>query len=126
MQPGRPLRVLIADDQPLFVRRLELLLELEAKIEVVGSAKDGAEAVELAETLHPDVVLMDIEMPRLDGLQATAQIRAHDPATHVVMLTASESATSVARARVLGADYVMKSRIDSDLLSTILPTSPES
>ncbi len=72
----QPLRVLIADDHRLFAEALEAILAADDRIEVVGQAGDGGQAVELARKLDPDVVLMDVSMPVLDGFQATREIRA--------------------------------------------------
>lgn len=83
------IRILIADDQELFVHGMTMILESQDDFEVVGAAADGAEAVRLAHELSPDVVLMDIRMPGLDGISATQQIRARQPETppHVLVLT---------------------------------------
>ncbi len=114
-------RVLIADDQRLFVEALEAILGAEQRIEVVGRAEDGRQAVELARSLNPDVVLMDISMPVMDGFEATRQIREGRPSACVLMLTGSDSHADVDRARQAGAAaYVTKDRIESELLSTIL------
>ena len=99
------IRVLLADDQPLIRGGIRALLEVEPGIEVVGEAADGAAAVELAGSLRPDVVLMDIRMPGLDGLEATRRIAA-DPAlgaVHVVILTTFDLDEYVFEAIRLGA-----------------------
>jgi DNA-binding NarL/FixJ family response regulator len=115
------IRVLIADEQPLFARSLEALLGYDERIEVVGRARDGREAVELTTSLAPDVVLMDISMPVMDGFEATRQIRASGSVAKVIVLTGSDSRGDVTRARDAGAaGYVAKARIGSDLLEAIL------
>jgi DNA-binding NarL/FixJ family response regulator len=114
-------RVLIADDNVLFAHSLEAVLADDDRFDVVGCAKNGEEAVELAETLHPDVVLMDITMPRLDGLQATRRLRDLGSPAHVVVLTESDLPGDVVRAERAGADgYVAKTRIIQRLRDAIL------
>ena len=86
--PGpAPIRVLIADDQRVVREGLSMLVALIDDVEVVGAACDGAEAVRLAETHRPDVILMDLRMPDLDGIAATAQLRERLPAARVLVLT---------------------------------------
>ncbi len=114
-------RVLIADDNVLFARTLETILEDDERFEVVGKAKDGIEAVELAESRHPDVVLMDITMPRVDGLEATRRLRELGSPAHVVVLTESDFAGDIVRAQRSGADgYVPKTRLVQRLRDAIL------
>jgi DNA-binding NarL/FixJ family response regulator len=124
--PGRakkpkPLRVLIADDHRLFAEALEAILADDERIEVVGRAGDGSAAVELARTLEPDVVLMDVSMPVLDGFEATREIRSAGEGVHVLMLTGSNSREDVDRSREAGASgYVTKDRIASELVAAIV------
>jgi DNA-binding NarL/FixJ family response regulator len=113
-------RVLIADDNGLFRTALEAILDSEDGIEVVGRAKDGEEAAALAAERDPDVVLMDLSMPVLDGFEATRRIRAETPGTAVVVLTGSADEADVQRAAEAGAvGYVTKDRILSDLVEAI-------
>jgi DNA-binding NarL/FixJ family response regulator len=115
------IRVLIADDHRLFAQALEAILATDDRIEVAGHASDGAEAVRLALSTDPDVILMDIAMPIMDGIQATKQIRAQHPRACVLMLTGSNSRTDVDRAREAGAaGYVTKDRIAAELVDAIL------
>jgi DNA-binding NarL/FixJ family response regulator len=114
------IRVLIADDHRLFADALAAILATDERIEVVGKAEDGAEAVELAASTHPDVVLMDIAMPKLDGVEAAKRITQGADSAAVLMLTGSDSPTDVARAREAGAaGYVTKDRIASELIASI-------
>jgi DNA-binding NarL/FixJ family response regulator len=116
------LRVLLADDQALVLAGFGALLEAEDGIEVAGTAGDGEEAVALARALVPDVVLMDVRMPRMDGLAATAQITA-DPAladTRVVVLTTFELDEYVFGALRAGASgFLLKDVEPADLLAAI-------
>jgi DNA-binding NarL/FixJ family response regulator len=113
--------VLIADDQTAFGRALEALLATDEQIDVVGRAADGYEAVELAAELAPDVILMDISMPGVDGLEATRRIRDSIPSARVLVLTGSDLPGDAVRARRAGAiAYVPKVRIASDLHDAII------
>jgi YesN/AraC family two-component response regulator len=85
------IRVLIADDQAVVRGGLQLILEGQHDIQVVGQAANGAEALELVRNLQPDVVLMDIRMPVLDGIEATRQLAAAGTETHVLVLTRTAS-----------------------------------
>ena len=114
-------RVLIVDDEFLFAEALEALLASDGRIEVVGRAGDGRTAVDNALELEPDVVLMDISMPVMDGFEATRRIREARDSACVLMLTGSDSSADIDRARQVGAAaYVTKDRIETDLIRTIL------
>ena len=83
----KPVRVLVADDHRLFVEALEAILAPDKRIEIVGTAANGAEAVSLAAELEPDVVLMDISMPVMDGIEALRAIRGAEDGACILMLT---------------------------------------
>jgi DNA-binding NarL/FixJ family response regulator len=118
---GNQVRVLIADDQRLFAEALEAILTTDGRIVVVGRAANGKEAVALACDGRPDVVLMDIAMPVLDGIAATEAIAAAAPETRVVVLTGSDAPQDVTRARAAGAaGYVTKDQLAGDLVRAIL------
>lgn len=120
----KPLRVLIADDHRLFAEALEAILATDERIEVVGQAGDGSKAVELARKLDPDLVLMDVSMPVLDGFEATREIRAAAEDVRVLMLTGSNSRADVDRSREAGASgYITKDRIASELVAAIVEVS---
>jgi DNA-binding NarL/FixJ family response regulator len=113
--------VLIADDHRLFAEALEAILAGEDRVVVVVPAGDGGEAVQLARKLTPDVVLMDVSMPVLDGFEATREIREESDAVRVLMLTGSNSRADVDRSREAGASgYVTKDRIASELVDAIV------
>ncbi len=116
-----PIRVLIADDHKLFAEALEAILATDRRIGVCGYARNGSEAVSMARELRPDVVLMDISMPVLDGVEATKQIRAGRSDACVLMLTGSNSRDDVDRSREAGAaGYVTKDRIAAELIDAIV------
>jgi DNA-binding NarL/FixJ family response regulator len=111
-----PVRVLIADDHQLFAETLGLTLDFDERVEVAGSACNGEEAVRLAVELTPDAVLMDLEMPVLDGFDATRLLRRLLPACPVVVLTASRSPEDVHRARTSGAAAFLSKGCSPDQL----------
>jgi DNA-binding NarL/FixJ family response regulator len=116
-----PARVVIADDEPLFVETVQALLSGDDRVEVVGTAANGHDAVDLAVALHPDVTLMDISMPMLDGIEATRRIREQLPGACVLVLTGSSIAADIDRARQAGvAAFLTKDRIGTQLVDAIL------
>ncbi len=105
----RPRQLVIADDHPLFRSALKHLLSAHSDLEVVGEAADGREALELCRRLHPDLVLMDVQMPRMDGLAATRAIKREFPDTAVLILTTFEDPDYLLEAIKVGvAGYVLK------------------
>jgi DNA-binding NarL/FixJ family response regulator len=115
------IHVLIADDHRLFAEALQAILAADERIEVVGHAGDGREAVQLAARLSPDIVLMDISMPVMDGIEAARTITERHEATSILMLTGSNSRADVDRARQAGAaGYVTKDRIAAELIDAII------
>ena len=113
--------VLIVDDEHLFAEALELILASDDRIEVVGRARSGAEAISLARELDPDVVLMDLSMPGLDGFEAIAAIVAGRASCRVVVLSGSANPDDMERAQQAGAtSYLTKERIADDLVPRVL------
>ena len=106
---GAPIRVLIADDHPLMRKGLADILDGVDGIEVVGSAEDGAAALALSHALKPDIVLMDISMPGMDGIEATEKIVELDSGARVVMLTSYSEREKITQALAAGAvSYLTK------------------
>jgi DNA-binding NarL/FixJ family response regulator len=116
----RVIRVLIVDDEPLFTEMLQSLLEVEEGIDVVATAQDGSQAVELAHDLDPDVIIMDVSMPVMDGIDATREIRKQNPAATILILTGGSSIIEIDQARIAGAAaYLTKDRIGDELVAEI-------
>jgi DNA-binding NarL/FixJ family response regulator len=114
------IRVLLVDDHFLFVEMLTVALELEGRFEVVGHAANGQEAIELAAWLRPDVVLMDIDMPVVDGIEATPRVLAAAPGTQVVVISSSNLPEDRNRAQAAGAvGYLTKDDCSADLIRAI-------
>jgi DNA-binding NarL/FixJ family response regulator len=114
------IRVLLADDQALFREALHTLLSVQPGIEVVGEANDGAQALHLAAELRPDVVLMDVEMPVLDGVAATRRLHAEQPACRVIMLTTFDDDEYVFEGLRAGAvGYLLKDAPAKQLVEAI-------
>lgn len=108
--PSEPARIVIADDHPLFRSALRTLLEESGEVEVIAEATDGRETLGLSRRLRPDLVLMDLIMPKMDGVAATRAIKAEHPQTVVLVMTASEDSEDLLSALRVGAGgYIMKS-----------------
>jgi DNA-binding NarL/FixJ family response regulator len=113
-------RVVLCDDQDGYRRLVGLALELESDFEVVGEAANGRQAIEMARELAPDVLLLDIAMPVMDGLEALPHIREASPETHVVMLTGIASSRSKEEALCGGAVRYVEKGIDiADLVAQV-------
>ncbi|GAA1345273.1 response regulator transcription factor [Kocuria palustris] len=121
-EPGSDelLSVLIADDEAVVRETISIYVNSAPDMQVVGTAADGRAAVQMAETLRPDIILMDIQMPRVDGVEAVAEVLRLMPRTHVVMITTFTSREAVVPALRAGAlGYVLKSDPPERLLSAV-------
>lgn len=117
---GKKIRVVLADDHRMMREGIRALLERQKDIEIVGEAADGREAVRLATQLSPDLVVMDVSMPLLNGIEATRQIRRDCPDVSVLILTVHESEEYVAQLLAAGADgYIIKRAAGDELVSAI-------
>ncbi|HLX33177.1 MAG TPA: response regulator [Gaiellaceae bacterium] len=111
-----PFRVLVAEDDASFLEAIALLLEQDGRFAVAGRARNGREAVELAEQVSPDAVVVDIEMPVLDGVEATRQLRELDEELPIVAVSGHDYEERVLEIRRAGADdYVRKARLAEEL-----------
>ena len=116
----KPIRILLADDHTVMRRGLRLLLESRDEFKVVGEASDGREAVDQAELMHPDVVVLDIAMPNLSGIEAAQRIAATLPQAATVILSMHSDESYVLRALKVGAKgYLLKDSAEGDLINAI-------
>jgi two-component system, NarL family, response regulator NreC len=114
------IRVLLADDHAMVRKGFRLILEAQPDMEISGEAGNGREAVELAEKLHPDVVVMDVAMPELNGIEATRRLAASSPHTRVLALSMHKDSVYVREILRAGArGYLLKDSIDTDLISAV-------
>jgi DNA-binding NarL/FixJ family response regulator len=124
MDALKPIRILLADDHPVVRDGLAAMLGTQPDFEVVGEAGTGAEAVTEAERLRPDVVLMDLEMPVLDGIEAIRRLRAADPSVQVVVLTAFDTDERIFGALQAGAQgYLLKGAPRAEIFAAIRTVS---
>jgi NarL family two-component system response regulator LiaR len=114
------IRIMLADDHMLMRMGLSTLIDCEEDMKIVGEAKNGRQAVELAHALKPDIIIMDLMMPKMDGVAATAEIHTKLPNTKIVVLTSYSTSDTIAAALAAGAaGAVMKSADDSTLLTAV-------
>ncbi len=115
-----PLRILLADDHTIMRNGLRLLLERQADFTVVGEASNGREAVELADLKSPDIIIMDVAMPMMNGIEATARITAASPKVAVIILSMHSDESYVLRALKAGArGYLLKDSAEGDLIAAV-------
>ncbi len=120
MPTGEKIRVMIVDDVSETRENVRKLLQFESDVDVVGAARTGKEAIQLSQDLNPDVVLMDINMPDMDGISATEQIRAKQPAVQVIILSVQGDQNYMRRAMLAGArDFLTKPPLGDELISAI-------
>jgi len=114
------IRIILADDHAVMRRGLRLVLEQQEDFEVVGEASDGREAVNLAETVKPDIAVLDITMPNLNGIEAAHQIGARQPGVSTIVLSMHADESFVLRALKAGArGYLLKESAESDLINAV-------
>jgi DNA-binding NarL/FixJ family response regulator len=119
VEPGKT-RIVLVDDHPLVRRALRDILEKEADLEVVAEAGDGIQAIEMTEQHHPDIVIMDISMPRMSGVEATRRIKASLPVTAVLILTVHTDVETIFSILQAGASgYLVKSIFGPEVIHTI-------
>lgn len=111
-----PIRILLVDDHNLFRSGIRLLLSRNADFEVVGEASDGVEGIKRAKELRPDIVLLDLHMPGISGIETTQLLRQDVPQTHVILLTVSEDAADLSAGLKAGAAGYLLKNIDADYL----------
>jgi len=117
---NEPIRVLIADDHAIFRRGLHTALEIAPTVQVIGEAGDGQQAVEMAESLQPDVILMDIHMPGMSGLEAVRLIHSTSPRIAIIMITMFDDADTIFAAMQAGArGYLLKGTAPDSLVETV-------
>jgi DNA-binding NarL/FixJ family response regulator len=117
----KPCRVLLVEDDDAFARALHVMLQADDRIEVVGRARDGHEGLDLADELRPDLVVMDVALPGMDGVEATRVLRERHPGLPVIALTGLEYEERALEVREAGAEeFLRKGRLEEDLSEIVL------
>ena len=118
--PGRPIRLMVVDDQPMILRGLSMILDAEADIEVVAQAGDGLEAERMALEILPDVIVMDLNMPKQGGVVTTRNINAAHPEINIIVLTTFDDDDTVFEAVRAGAlSYLLKDVSEDEIVATV-------
>jgi DNA-binding NarL/FixJ family response regulator len=118
----RPIRIVIADDSAPFLELLSACVAREDCLQLVGTARDGADAIQQVASLRPDLLLMDVHMPHLDGFEAATLIARHLPEVTIVLMSTEDSPGLRARAHASGAhEFIAKARLATDLMTRIEP-----
>jgi NarL family two-component system response regulator LiaR len=119
-EKDKPIRILVADDHQLVRQGFMAMLSVKPGIEVIGQAADGVEAVELAQSLRPDIILLDLLMPNMDGIEATREIKAGDPDARILIITSFAEDENVYQAIKAGAlGYLLKDSSPQELMQAI-------
>lgn len=117
------IRILVVDDQPLVRRGLRMFLSLDANLEIVGEATNGHEAIKLAGMLKPDVILMDMMMPHMNGIEATAFLRTNDNTTMIIALSSSQDQTLIDAILKAGANAFLSKEVHTGELITLIKSN---
>lgn len=118
--PDRAIRILVVDDHTLVRKSIASMLSKEPDMEVVGLAENGRDAVQFALDLDPDVIVMDVSMPEMDGIRATGAIKSLDNSAKIIMISMHHNNTLIQQARKNGASgYIIKQKANSDLIPAI-------
>jgi DNA-binding NarL/FixJ family response regulator len=122
----RPIRVLLVDDHAMFLAALHALLDHDERIEIVGETDNGAHALELEERLHPDVALVDLQLPEMDGFETTRRLHERRPGLRVVVVSGVSTDGVAKRATEAGADaFLFKGGLHDEIVDTILEASAQ-